>query len=102
MIESHETWRDNVLGTEMGRTAQALTSTARSVFQVLFDLGPEGMDFTGFVPSKVSPIHLCTALRATSRWRNTIPGWHEAAQVAYNACLLHGLDPKAATSGLLV
>lgn len=94
-------WRDDVNGVDRGHIEPDLTETARSMIAYLLENGINGLDFTGFVPTEVRPIHLCVVLRATCRWRDTIPGWHDAAQVAYNACLYQGINAKKALTGLI-
>ena len=95
------TWRENILNIRPASTADELTLTVESVFKVMFDDGIESINLSGFKPEAVSPIHLCVVLRAVSKWKDLVPGWHEARDVAKAACEYRGIDPNRAMTGLI-
>lgn len=92
-------WKQSIFDKTAPRTADSLSVTVSLMMDDLFFERP--LSFDGFIPDTVNPLRLCVALRLVCRNKDKIPYWDEALAVAEQACLLDGLDPKKALSGLL-
>jgi hypothetical protein len=78
----------------------ALSETARSVFETLAKYGPTGVGLVNLDPTRTHGEHLATVLRATFKWRSQVPGWNEALSVAAEALKGAGINPTDALFGL--
>lgn len=85
-------WKALLLDTAAPKTANALTRTARPIFQALLQFGPGAIDLRGLSPAEINVDHLAVILRATLSHKHRTPGWTEALHVAREA--LRG-DPQA-------
>lgn len=94
-------WKSRVLDKSTEVSANALTTTLRSVMAALMELGPGAIDLTGLPHNRVNGHHLAIVLRATLRRRETTPGWTNALEVARYALSYDGFDETTVLSGLI-
>lgn len=94
-------WRASVLNPEAQLTADALTETARPVFQALLELGDWSVDLSGLPAAEVNCVHLAVILRTTLRHKKTTTGWDEALRVCRAAAARMEMDERKVLSGLI-
>ncbi len=99
--EFNRQWRERVLLPDAPLTANALTETAKPVFEALLELGDWAIDLSGLCPSEVNGVHLAVILRATLRHKQTTKGWESALEVARQALRLANVDERKVLSGLV-
>jgi hypothetical protein len=99
--EFAQQWRACVLDSNAELTADALTETARPVFEALLELGDWAVDLSGLSAERVNGVHLAVILRATLRHKSTTKGWEEALNVAREAVIRMGLPERKVLSGLI-
>lgn len=78
-----------------------LTVTAESVLEAISEFGPKILNLSLLDSNQVQGEHLATVLRTSFDWRDNVPGWNEALQVARQALLREGVDPEDALYGLV-
>lgn len=89
-----------VLDIEAPSDVNAISKTIKNVFVALSKVGPEGIDLNGLEPDQVNGKHLAAMLRATGQWRDQVPGWRRAIEVAKKALDRAGINPINALFGL--
>lgn len=99
MVSDMPEWKRSIFDKRVAGTADNLTITVSLMMGATFR--EEVLSFDGFTANEVNPLRLCVALRMTCTWRDRIPYWQEALEVAKQACILGGIDPNKALSGLL-
>ena len=94
-------WKRYLFDINASTDVDTISETVESVFESLARDGPSAIDLTTISASQVNGEHLAALLRATSSWRDQIPGWDRALIVASKALELANVDPKAALAGML-
>ncbi|WP_339435750.1 hypothetical protein [Pseudomonas sp. EL_65y_Pfl1_R32] len=79
----------------------ALTITSEAVLDAIGEFGPAIVRFEELTASRVQGEHLATMLRTSYVWRNEIPGWTEALEIAREALSNEGIDPADALYGMV-
>jgi hypothetical protein len=98
---NQDAWSETLLNPQAETDVDSLTATAESVLDVLSTAGARALDLRGLRPEHVQPEHLAMALRVTSRWKDEVPGWHDALSVAEVAARQNGDDPRDILFGLI-
>jgi hypothetical protein len=94
-------WQRHVLNPAASVDVDALTETVEAAMDVIFEFGPGALSLVGLKPEAVQGEHLATLLRASSSWRNQIPGWDAALAVDIEALRRAGTEPKDALFGMI-
>lgn len=97
---SENCWR-LVLDPASATHVDALTETVAAALDFVAEFGPEALSLRGLKSASVQCEHLAALLPATSTWRDTIPGWHEALKVAETAVAAASLDPQDVLFGMV-
>lgn len=98
---ANEQWQRHVFDPSSPSNVDSLTDTVEAVLDFIAEFGPSSIALSGFQPTAVQGEHLAALLRASSTWRDEIPGWHDALGVARAAIELAGLDPNDALFGMI-
>lgn len=93
-------WQKNVLNRTAPDDVDSLTETVDAVMEVIVGVGPYALSLVGLNPSVVHAEHLAAVLRASSSWRDEVPGWDEALHVAKAAAVGSNLDVDDVLFGL--
>ena len=96
-----EQWKKLLLDRDAAVNANALTLTARPVFQALLQFGPGAVDLRDLPVERVNGVHLAVILRATLTKKNLTPGWADALSVARAAIARDKLSEADALGGLI-
>jgi len=96
-----ERWQKYVTDPHAATDVDTLTETAEAVLDFVAEFGPKALTFSGLHPAEVQCEHLATLLRATSLWREEIPGWKEALGVAELAIEANDLDSSDVLFGMV-
>jgi hypothetical protein len=96
-----ENWRKHVCQSFASTDIDALTETAEAVFDFMAEAGPAHLNLSNLTPDHVQGEHLAMLLRTSLTWREQIPGWQKALQVARLALEREGVDPEEALFGLI-
>ena len=94
-------WRKHVCNAAASPDVDALTETAEAVTTLVAEHGPARLDLRGLKAASVQGEHLATLLRSSFPWRDQVPGWGEAMDVAKTALRRAGIDPAEALFGLV-
>ena len=98
---ANEQWRRLVLDPRAAAHVDALTQTVEAGLDFIAEFGPGSLSLAGLDQASVQCEHLAALLRATSTWRDSIPGWNEALNVARAAVDSAGLDPEDVLFGMV-
>jgi hypothetical protein len=71
-------WKNNVLNPLSLTGVDDITDTVNSIFDTISESGYKAVDLRGIEFYNVNYEHLVAILRATSSFKESIPGWYEA------------------------
>lgn len=94
-------WRQFVQDSDSSSDVDALTSTVEATLEFIATYGPRALDLRNLDSSEVQGEHLAALLRASSTWRNDVPGWVDAVDVAKEALRRAGVDEQDALFGMI-
>ncbi|GLS95842.1 hypothetical protein [Piscinibacter gummiphilus] len=94
-------WQRHVLDPHATADVDALTETVEAALEFISEFGPPTLSLEYFRSGSVQCEHLAAVLRASCSWRQEIPGWDEAVEVARVAAEAAGLDPEDVLYGLI-
>lgn len=94
-------WQHHVLNPAASVDVDALTETVEATLDIIGESGPAALSLVGLRPEAVQGEHLATLLRASSTWRDQIPGWADALAVDIEALRKAGVEPKDALFGMI-
>ena len=98
---AYEPWRLRVTDRFASTDLDTLQETADAAFSAVRDRGPESIDLRSLSPADINGEHLAVFLRCLFSWRDVVPGWHQAVEVAANALNAEGKKPKSVLYGLM-
>lgn len=98
---ANERWRRYVVDPRASANVDALTETVEGVLDFIGEFGPGTLALGGLRSDTVHCEHLAALLRATSTWRDEIPGWSNALDVTRAAVESAGLDPEDVLFGMV-
>lgn len=101
LANAYEHWRRQVMDPGAPTDVDALTATVAAGLDLVAEFGPDSLSLAGLRPDDVQCEHLAALLRATSTWRDSIVGWHEALDVAKASVAGAGLDPDDVLFGMV-
>lgn len=94
-------WRENLFMFDGGVTPnRAIFATVRSILRSIEAFGAESIDLRSMDLKSSNPKHLIAVLRSTYVWRNVVPGWSNAMQVAPGVLQSHGMNSRRELAGL--
>lgn len=96
-----EQWKRHVFNSNAAADVDALTETVEAGLDYIAEFGSKSLALTGLRAHDVQCEHLAALLRATSTWRNEIPGWYQALTTAKLAVELARLDPEDVLFGMI-
>ena len=101
VLPEKNSWQKYVFDPHAPTDVDSLTETVEAALDRLAAYGLDGMNFHGMDPNNVQGEHLAAVLRATSTWKESLPGWRSALKVAELALVREGVDPKDALFGMI-
>jgi hypothetical protein len=101
MAEATRQWRRHVFNPYASSSVDALTATVEAAFDFVSEFGPESLSLREIQGKLVQPEHLAALLRATSTWRDQIPGWADALNAAAVAVKSAGMDSEDVLFGMI-
>ena len=91
----------HVLNPSAESDIDSLTETVEAALEFVSEFGPGQLNLLEYTAQRVHYEHLAALLRATSTWRDSIPGWHEALREAEAATQQVGADPEDVLFGMI-
>lgn len=101
MAEANSRWSKYVLNPLAETDVDTLTETVEATLDFIEEFGPERLSLQGIPYNFVQPEHLAALLRASSTWRDSVPGWSEALMSAATAVESAGGDPEDVLFGMV-
>jgi hypothetical protein len=94
-------WQRYVLDPHAIADVDALTETVEATLDFISEFGPSVLSLEGIRSESVQCEHLAAVLRASSTWRDEVPGWSKAVDVSRAAALAADLDPNDVLYGMI-
>lgn len=94
-------WREYVSNRAAPTDKKTLKETSDRVLRVLTERGVQAIDLGLVRREEVSGKHLALALRCIATWKKEVPGWERALEIAKDALVAEGRDPRGALFGML-
>ena len=101
LAEATKQWRRHIFNPRSSADVNMLTETVEATLDFVLEFGPESLSLKSIQNSLVQAEHLAALLRASSTWRNKIPGWSEALVAAVAAVKSAGQDPEDVLFGMV-
>ncbi len=99
--EATKQWQRHVFDPQASTHVDALTETVEATLDFIIEFGPEAFALTAVRDEFVQAEHLAALLRASSTWRDQIPGWNDALLAAVLAVNSSGQDPEDVLFGMV-
>jgi hypothetical protein len=101
MADATNQWRRHMFDPLAPSHVDALTETVEATLDFIAEFGPETLSLQGIQYNFVQAEHLAAVLRASSTWRDRVPGWSDALVAAVAAVQTAGHDPKDVLFGMV-
>lgn len=93
-------WEVYLFNPQSSVDVDVISESIDHVYEAIDRFGPGAVDLTKISENEVNGEHLAAILRISSPWKNQVPGWNSALEVAANALKLAGIHADEALAGL--
>lgn len=94
-------WQLQVLDVSSPVDVDDLTDTVDAALEVVSRYGPASLDLSSLPGEPVQVEHLAAVLRASSMWKDQVPGWQDSRDWAEVIAAESGLDPADVLYGMV-
>lgn len=93
-------WENYLLDPQSSVDVDVISESIDHVYEAIERFGPGAVDLTKITKNAVNGEHLAAILRVSSPWKNQVPGWSAALDIAAQALTLAGIEADEALAGL--